>query len=72
MQVDLDPAALNHHRVVDAPVVGDAAVVAAEFARLLDEVSFTPTEFAARAAQPAGQDRGPETGRAPAGDARHR
>jgi thiamine pyrophosphate-dependent acetolactate synthase large subunit-like protein len=54
VQVDLDPAALNHHRVVDAPVVGDAAVVAAEFARLLDEVSFTPTGFAARAAQPSG------------------
>ena len=54
VQVDLDPAALNQHRVVDAPVVGDAAVVAAEFARLLDEVSFTPTGFAARAAQPSG------------------
>jgi acetolactate synthase-1/2/3 large subunit len=54
VQVDLDPAALNQHRVVDAPVVGDAAVVAAEFARLLDEVSFTPTGFADRAAQPSG------------------
>ena len=54
VQVDLDPAALNQHRVVDAPVVGDAAVVAAEFARLLDEVSFTPTGFAARAARPSG------------------
>ena len=54
VQVDLDPAALNQHRVVDAPVVGDAAVVAAEFARLLDEVSFTPTSIAARAAQPSG------------------
>ena len=55
VQVDTDPAALNHHRVVDAPVVGDAAVVAAEFTLLLDEVSFTRTEFAARAAQLAGQ-----------------
>jgi acetolactate synthase I/II/III large subunit len=55
VQVDTDPAALNHHRVVDAPVVGDAVVVAAEFVRLLDEVSFTPTEFASRAAQLAGQ-----------------
>ena len=54
VQVDLDPAALNQHRVVDAPVVGDAAVVAAEFARLLDEVSFMPTGFADRAAQPSG------------------
>jgi acetolactate synthase-1/2/3 large subunit len=48
VQVDLDPAALNHHRAVDAPVVGDAAVVADEFIRLLDDVSFTPTDFAAR------------------------
>ena len=56
VQVDLDPAALNHHRPVDAPVIGDATVVAAEFARLLDEVSFTPTEFAARAARLAQED----------------
>jgi acetolactate synthase-1/2/3 large subunit len=56
VQVDLDPAALNHHRAVDAPVVGDAAVVAAEFVRLLDEVSFTPTEFAVRAVRLAGQE----------------
>jgi thiamine pyrophosphate-dependent acetolactate synthase large subunit-like protein len=55
VQVDTDPAALNHHRVVDAPVVGDAAAVAAEFVRLLDEVSFTPADFAGRAAQLAGQ-----------------
>ena len=60
VQVDTDPAALNHHRVVDAPVTGDAAVVAAEFARLLDEVSFAPTEFAARAARPAAEDPAPK------------
>jgi len=55
VQIDTDPAALNHHRVVDAPVVGDAAAVAAEFVRLLDEVSFTPAEFAVRAARLATQ-----------------
>jgi thiamine pyrophosphate-dependent acetolactate synthase large subunit-like protein len=48
VQADLDPAALNHHRAVDAPVVGDVAVVADEFVRLLDAVSFTSTGFAAR------------------------
>jgi acetolactate synthase I/II/III large subunit len=52
VQVDLDPAALNHHRAVDAPVIGDAATVADEFVRLLDDASFTSTGFAARAAGP--------------------
>jgi acetolactate synthase I/II/III large subunit len=55
VQVDLDPAALNHHRAVDAPVTGDAAVVAAEFVRLLDDASIRPTGFAARTAQLSGQ-----------------
>jgi acetolactate synthase-1/2/3 large subunit len=55
VQVDLDPASLNHHRAVDAPVVGDAAAVATEFVRQLDEAAFTPTDFAARAAQLPGE-----------------
>jgi acetolactate synthase-1/2/3 large subunit len=55
VQVDLDPAALNHHRAVDAPVVGDAAVVATEFVRLLDEAAVTPTDFTARTALVPGQ-----------------
>jgi acetolactate synthase-1/2/3 large subunit len=53
VQVDLDAAALNHHRRVDAPVHGEAAVVADEFVRLLDEGSFTPTDFADRIGHPA-------------------
>jgi acetolactate synthase I/II/III large subunit len=52
VQVDLDAAALNHHRRVDAPVHGDAAAVAEEFIRLLDEASVEPTDFADRIPQP--------------------
>jgi len=58
VQVDLDPAALNHHRTVDAPVIGDAAAVADEFVRLLDEVSFKPADFAGRIAKAASSNTG--------------
>ena len=47
VQVDVDAAALNHHRIVDAPVQGDAAAVAEEFVRMLDEASVAATGFAA-------------------------
>jgi thiamine pyrophosphate-dependent acetolactate synthase large subunit-like protein len=52
VQVDLDAAALNHHRRVDAPVHGESAAVAEEFVRLLDEGSFAPTDFAGRIGNP--------------------
>jgi acetolactate synthase-1/2/3 large subunit len=57
VQVDLDAAALNHHRRVDAAVHGEAAVVAAEFVRLLDEGSVAPTDFADRIGHPPCQRR---------------
>jgi acetolactate synthase-1/2/3 large subunit len=56
VQVDLDAAALNHHRKVDTPVHGDATAVAEEFVRLLDEVSFATTDFAHRVGHPSSQD----------------
>lgn len=58
VQVDLDPAALNHHRAVDAPVIGDTAAVADEFVRLLDDVSFKPADFAVRLAEAASSGTG--------------
>ncbi|GAA1746394.1 thiamine pyrophosphate-binding protein [Aeromicrobium alkaliterrae] len=48
VHVDSDATALNEHVAVDVPVVGDAATLAEEIVRMLDEAEIEPTGFADR------------------------
>ncbi|WP_229052118.1 thiamine pyrophosphate-binding protein [Aeromicrobium sp. Leaf350] len=59
VHVDRDPAALNEHIAVDVPVVGDAATVADEIVRQLDEAEIEATTFADRVPAPVPVEPGP-------------
>ncbi len=63
VHVDIDPARLNEHSAVAAPVVGDAAATAAAFIRLLDAADVEPTGFSRRLPPATAPHQYPETTR---------